>query len=153
KGVGFIIRTATVNLNKKELQRDLAYLSRLWQVIARRIKKLKSPCEIYQESDIVTRTIRDSFSADIDSITIDEPTQFEHAKEFMEIVMPRYASRLKRCEGNDPLFHRFGIEDEIHKIQQKKVPLPHGGSIVIEQTEALVAIDVNSGNFRANRMD
>ena len=73
------------------------------------------------------------------------------AQEFCEIVMPRYADRIKLYDGKEPLFHKYGIEDEIHKIQQKKVPLPYGGSIVIEQTEALVAIDVNSGNFRADR--
>ena len=136
--------------NKKELQRDLAYLSRLWQVVVRRIKKLKSPAEIYQESDMITRTIRDTFTSDIDTIWVDEPTAFEHAQEFLQIVMPRYASRIKLYDGTEPLFHKYGIEDEIARIQQRHVPLPHGGSIVIEQTEALVAIDVNSGNFRAD---
>jgi ribonuclease E len=119
----------------------------------RRIKKTKSPCEIYQESDMITRTIRDTFTSDIDTIWVDEKTAFEHAQEFLQIVMPRYAARIKLFEGREPMFHRYGIEEEIHKIQQKKVPLPNGGSIVIEQTEALVAIDVNSGNFRADRQD
>ncbi len=153
RGVGFIMRTAAIDRNKKELQGDLAYLSRLWTVVVKRIKKLKAPAEIYQESDIVTRTIRDSFTNEIESITIDEPGQFEQAHEFMQIVMPRYASRIKLYDGKDPLFHRCGIEDEIHRIQQKKVPLPMGGSIVVEQTEALVAIDVNSGSFRGDRQD
>jgi ribonuclease E len=149
-GLGFIIRTAGIDKNKKELQRDLAYLSRLYLVIAKRIQKLKTPCEIYQESDMVTRTLRDTFASDVDTIWVDEPGAYEHAKEFMTIVMPRYANRLKLDEGKEPLFHKYGIEDEITRIQQRKIPLPHGGSIVIEQTEALVAIDVNSGNFRAN---
>src|SRR5262249_35542879 len=78
---------------------------------------------------------------------------YEAAQEFMQIVMPRYASRLKLYDGKEPLFHKSGIEEEIHKLQQKKVPLPNGGSIVIEQTEALVAIDVNRGNFTADRHD
>jgi ribonuclease E len=99
---------------------------------------------------MVTRTIRDNFTSDIDTLWVDEPAAFEAAQEFMQVVMPRYAERIKLYEGKEPLFHRFGIEDEIARIQQKKVPLPHGGSIVIEQTEALVAIDVNSGNFRAD---
>src|SRR5207245_2425544 len=81
---------------------------------------------------------------------VDERAAFESAQEFMQVVMPRYADRIKFYEGKEPLFHKFGIEDEIARIQQKKVPLPHGGSIVIDQTEALVAIDVNSGNFRAD---
>jgi ribonuclease E len=150
RGLGFIIRTAGIDKNKKELQRDLLYLSRLWQVVVRRIRKLKSPAEIYQESDMITRTIRDTFTSDIDSIVVDEPAAFEHAQEFLQIVMPRYANRIKLYDGKEPLFHKSGIEEEIARIQQRKIPLPHGGSIVIEQTEALVAIDVNSGNFRAD---
>ncbi len=150
KGLGFIIRTAGLDKTKKELQRDLAYLSRLWQVVVRRIRKLKSPAEIYQESDMITRTIRDTFTNDIDTIWVDEPTAFEHAQEFLQIVMPRYANRIKLYSGSEPLFHKYGIEEEIARIQQRHVPLPNGGSIVIDQTEALVAIDVNSGNFRAD---
>jgi ribonuclease E len=149
-GLGFIIRTAGIDKNKKELQRDLLYLSRLWQVVVRRIRKMKAPAEIYQESDMITRTIRDTFTNDIDTIYVDEATAFEHAQEFLQIVMPRYASRIKKYEGKEPLFHKYGIEEEIARIQQRKIPLAHGGSIVIEQTEALVAIDVNSGNFRAD---
>ena len=150
KGLGFIIRTAGVGKSKMELQRDLAYLSRLWQVVARRVKKVKSPAEVFQESDIITRTIRDTFTTDIESIWVDDRAAFEHAQEFMHFVMPKYADRIKFHEGRDPLFHKYGIEDEITKMHQKKVPLPNGGSIIIEQTEALVAIDVNSGNFRTD---
>ncbi|MHB1423816.1 MAG: Rne/Rng family ribonuclease [Gemmataceae bacterium] len=150
RGLGFIIRTAGIDKNKKELQRDLLYLSRLWQVVVRRIRKMKAPAEIYQESDMITRTIRDTFTSDIDTIWVDEAAAFEHAQEFLQIVMPRYAARIKLCEGKEPLFHKYGIEEEIARIQQRKVPLQHGGSIVIEQTEALVAIDVNSGSFRAD---
>ena len=150
KGLGFIIRTAGMERNKKELQGDLAYLARLWQVVVRRIRKAKAPAEIYQESDMITRTIRDTFTSDIDTIWVDEPTAFEHAREFAQIVMPRYAGRIKLYEDSEPLFHKYGIEDEISRIQQRHVPLPNGGSIVIDQTEALVAIDVNSGNFRAD---
>lgn len=150
KGLGFIIRTAGLDKTKKELHRDLAYLSRLWQVVVRRIKKLKAPAEIYQESDMITRTIRDTFTNDIDTIWVDEKNAFEHAQEFLQIVMPRYAARIKHFEDTEPLFHKYGIEDEIARIQRRHVPLPAGGSIVIDQTEALVAIDVNSGNFRAD---
>ncbi len=150
KGLGFIMRTAAIDKNKREVQRDLVYLARLWQVISRRIKKMKAPAELYQESEMVTRTIRDNFTSDIDTIWVDEPNAFQAAQEFMQIVMPRYADRIKFYDSKEPLFFKFGIEDEINRIQQKKIPLPHGGSIVIEQTEALVAIDVNSGNFRAD---
>jgi len=150
KGLGFIIRTAGLDRTKKELQRDLAYLTRLWKVVVRRIKKLRAPASIYQESDMITRTIRDIFTSEIETIWVDEPKAFEHAQEFLQIVMPRYANRIQQYTASEPLFHRYGIEDEIHRIQQRRVPLPHGGSLVIDQTEALVAIDVNSGNFRAD---
>jgi ribonuclease E len=150
KGLGFIIRTAGLDKNKKELQRDLAYLSRLWQVVVRRIRKMKAPAEIYRESDMKTRTIRDTFTNEIDTVWVDETAAFEDAQEFLQTVMPRYANRIKLYNDSEPMFHKYGIEDEISRIQQRHVPLPNGGSIVIEQTEALVAIDVNSGNFRAD---
>ncbi|MBX9628425.1 MAG: Rne/Rng family ribonuclease, partial [Gemmataceae bacterium] len=149
KGVGFIVRTAAVDRDARELRNDLAYLLRLWQVVVRRIKRVAAPVEIYRESDMITRTIRDIFTADVDAIWVDEPGAFAHASEFLQIVMPRFASRIKQFDGTEPLFHRYGIEEEIAKIHQKRIDLPEGGSIIIEQTEALVAIDVNSGTFRA----
>jgi ribonuclease E len=149
KGLGFIVRTAGVDRTKKEISRDLAYLLRLWKVIVRRMKRQSAPDCIYEESDIVIRTIRDIFTADVDAIHIDEPAAYERAKEFLQIVMPRYVSRLQLYEGREPLFHKYHLDEEITKIHQRKVPLKQGGSIVIDQTEALVAIDVNSGNFRA----
>ena len=150
RGLGFIVRTAGVDRTKKEISRDLAYLLRLWKVITRRIKKAAAPVTIYEESDMIIRTIRDIFTGEVDSIFIDEPSAFERAKEFLQIVMPRYVSRLQLYAGREPLFHKYAIENEIAKIHQRKVPLKQGGSIVIDQTEALVAIDVNSGNFRAD---
>jgi ribonuclease E len=148
KGLGFIVRTAGLERTKRELARDLAYLLRLWKVILRRIKKSKAPTPIYQESDMIIRTIRDIFNSEIDTIWIDEPQAFERAQDFLRVVMPRFVNRLKLYDEKVPLFHKYGIEDEIAKIQRRHVPLPEGGSIVIDQTEALVAIDVNSGNFR-----
>ena len=150
KGVGFIVRTAAIDRNETELHNDLAYLLRLWQVVARRIKKVAAPVEIYRESDMITRTIRDIFTNDIDTIWVDEANAFAHASEFLQIVMPRFASRIRHFDNLEPLFHKYGIEDEIAKINQKRIEMPQGGSIIIEQTEALVAIDVNSGNFRAD---
>jgi ribonuclease E len=150
RGLGFIVRTAGIDRTKKEVSRDLAYLLRLWKVITRRIKKHPAPVTIYEESDMIIRTIRDIFTGEVDSIYIDEPAAYERAKEFLHIVMPRYVNRLQLYAGKEPLFHKYSIESEIAKIQQRKVPLKQGGSIVIDQTEALVAIDVNSGNFRAD---
>jgi ribonuclease E len=150
KGLGFIVRTAGIDRTKKEISRDLAYLVRLWKVIVRRIRKYPAPIDIYEESDMIIRTIRDIFTADVDAIYIDEPAAYERAKEFLQIVMPRYVNRLHLYEGKEPLFHKYHLDEEIGKIQQRKVPLKQGGSIVIDSTEALVAIDVNSGNFRAD---
>ncbi|MGE3240145.1 MAG: ribonuclease E/G [Pirellulales bacterium] len=150
RGVGFIVRTAGTDRTKKELSRDLAYLLRLWKVIVRRIKKHPAPIDIYEESDMIIRTIRDIFTADVDAIYIDEPTAYERAKEFLQIVMPRYVSRLQLYEGREPLFQKYNLDEAIAQINQRKVPLKNGGSLVIDQTEALVAIDVNSGSFRTD---
>ncbi len=150
KGLGFIVRTAGIDRTKKELSRDLAYLLRLWKVIVRRIRKFPAPIDIYEESDMIIRTIRDIFTGDVDSIYIDEASAYERAKEFLQIVMPRYVSRLQLYDGKEPLFHKYRLDEEISRIHQRKVPLRQGGSIVVDQTEALVAIDVNSGNFRAD---
>jgi ribonuclease E len=150
KGLGFIVRTAGIDRTKRELSRDLAYLLRLWKVIVRRIKKYPAPIDIYEESDMIIRTIRDIFTGEVDAIYIDEASAYERAKEFLQIVMPRYVNRLQLYEGKEPLFHKYNLDREISLIHQRKVPLRQGGSIVIDQTEALVAIDVNSGNFRAD---
>ncbi|MDA7978322.1 MAG: ribonuclease E/G [Pirellulales bacterium] len=150
KGLGFIIRTAGSDRTRKELSRDLAYLLRLWKVIVRRIRKEAGPVAIYEESDMIIRTIRDIFTSDIDTIYIDEQAAHDRAKEFLQMVMPRSVSALKFYEGKEPLFHKYGLDVEIAKIHQRKVPLAEGGSIVIDQTEALVAIDVNSGSFRTD---
>jgi ribonuclease E len=150
RGVGFIVRTAGTDRTKKELSRDLAYLLRLWKVIVRRIKKTSAPVDIYEESDMIIRTIRDIFTGEVDTIFIDEPAAYERAKEFLQIVMPRYVSRLQLYEGREPLFQKYNLDEEIARINQRRVPLKGGGSLVIDQTEALVAIDVNSGSFRTD---
>lgn len=150
KGVGFIVRTAGSDRTKRELSRDMAYLLRLWKVIARRIKRQPSPSVIYEESDMIIRTIRDIFTGEVDAIYIDEPTAHERAKEFLQMTMPRYVHRLQFYEGREPLFCKYNLDEEIAKIHRRRVPLRSGGSIVVDQTEALVAIDVNSGSFRAD---
>lgn len=148
KGLGFIVRTAGQGRSRKELSRDLAYLLRLWKVIVRRVRKQPAPVDIYEESDMIIRTIRDMFASDVDAIFVDEPNAFERAKNFLQLVMPRYVHRLQLYEGREPLFHKYKLEHEITRIYKREVPLKDGGSIVVDQTEALVAIDVNSGNFR-----
>ena len=150
RNVGFIVRTAGQDRTKKELSRDLAYLLRLWKVIVRRIRKNPAPVDIYEESDMITRTIRDIFTNDVNVIYVDEESAYERAKEFLQLVMPRHVGRLRLYDGKEPLFHKYKLETEIASINKREVPLSNGGSIVIDPTEALVAIDVNSGSFRTD---
>ncbi len=148
KGLGFIVRTAGAGRSEDELHRDMDYLLRLWKAIAKRIETTTEPGEIYEESDLIIRTIRDIYSDDIDHILIDEEDSYNKARDFLKSVMPRVVDRLKLYDGEVPLFHKYNLEEEIVKINQRQVQLKDGGSIVIDPTEALVAIDVNSGNFR-----
>lgn len=146
--LGLIVRTAGEKQTKRELSRDFNYLRRLWKVIENKEKKAETPSVIYQESDLVIRTIRDIFSADIDEIIIDSEAVFKKIRYFLRLIMPSCVKKLKLYNENEPLFHKYNIEQEIEKINKKEVRLSRGGSIVIEQTEALVAIDVNSGKYR-----
>src|SRR5262249_42979772 len=123
---------------------------KLWKVVAGRIKKRKSPCLLYEESDMITRTIRDTFTSEINTVWVDEKSAFDHAQEFMQIVMDEYAERIKHYDAPEPMFHKYGIENEFARIQMRPVPLPNGGSILIDQPGALAATDVTSGNFRAD---
>ena len=150
KGLGFIVRTAGADRTRKELAYDLAYLMRLWRSIVRRVKNIPGPVGVYEESDVVIRALRDAFTSDIEEILVDEKGAFERAGEFLRTIMPRYADRIKYYDGREPLFTKYGVDSEISKINCRTVPLRDGGSIVIDQAEALVAIDVNSGNFRTN---
>ena len=148
KGLGFIVRTAGAGRTERELGRDLEYLLRLWKAICQRIESTSEPGELYEESDLIIRTIRDIYSDDIDRILIDDEEQYSKAQDFLKMVMPRVSDRLKLYDDRQPLFHKYHLEEEIARINQRHVPLKEGGSIVIDPTEALVAIDVNSGNFR-----
>lgn len=150
KGLGFIVRTAGQGRTRRDLSRDLSYLLRLWKVIVRRIEKKPAPVDIYEESDMMIRTIRDILTTDVDSIVIDESSAYERAKEFLELVMPKFVDRLQHYDHSEPLFHKHGVEQEIANIHRREVKLKDGGSIVVDQTEALVAIDVNSGSFRTD---
>jgi ribonuclease E len=120
----------------------------LWAVIEKRIRQEKAPRELYRESDLVIRTLRDTFTSKISKVICDSEPVARKIKDFFSIAMPRFKKRALFYGEKVPLFHKYGIEDEITKIQSRTVPLKGGGSIVVEQTEALVAIDVNSGKFR-----
>jgi ribonuclease E len=145
--IGFIVRTAGLNRPKRDLQRDLNYLLRLWKSVKDRIKTSKAPAEIYQESDLVIRTVRDVYNTHIERIICDKPADALKIKEFLDVAMPRGKHVIQLYVGKEGLFHDYGLEEEIEKIYSRRVELPSGGSLVIDQTEALVAIDVNSGRF------
>jgi len=147
-GMGFILRTAGLDQNKRELQRDLNYLTRLWKTLTDRQKKLHAPVELYRESDLVTRTIRDVYTSDFRRIVVDEEATLKKVKEFLHIAVPRTRSQVELHIDKEPLFHNLGIEEEIARLNSRHVPLPSGGSIVIDSHEAMVTIDVNSGRFR-----
>lgn len=151
KGVGFIIRTAGADRTAGDLRRDMTYLVRVWQMIVKRLQASRDVGLVFQESDMLIRTIRDNFTSDIDKVVIDQPDAYSRAVDFMRVTMPKLVSRLHLYDAPEPLFHYYKLEDEITRIHQRVVPLPAGGSLVIDQTEALVAIDVNSGNFRTDQ--
>lgn len=148
-GVGFIARTAALGRTVQELRNDMNYLTRLWRAVEKREKSDRAPCELYQESDLVIRTIRDVFTADVKQIIVDDAQVAEHARDFLSVFSPDSDQIVTLYEGGEPIFHKFGIEHELERLHSRHVPLRSGGSLVIDQTEALVAIDVNSGKARS----
>lgn len=151
EGFGFILRTAGFDRTKAELKRDLAYLMRLWKDMERRRKGGNKPRPLYSESDLLLRSIRDLMTSDIRRVVIDSESALKRAAQFIKIAAPRAQAKLARYVGGAPIFHAFGIEEQIDAIHAREVPLPSGGRLVIDQTEALVAIDVNSGKSRSAR--
>ena len=151
KDQGFIIRTAGEGGSKRDIQNDLRYLLRLWHAIEKRIETEGRIGELYQESDLVIRALRDVFNSKIAKVFCDSEAVTRKIKDFISIVTPRLRRRVNYYDGKVPLFHKYKIEDEITKIQARKVDLKGGGSVVIEQTEALVAIDVNSGRAKKQK--
>jgi len=148
QGMGFIIRTAGLGKSKRELQRDLQYLSRLWKVVKTRAQSAKAPAELFRESDLVVRTLRDLCTPDITSIRVDSEAALKRVHEFMKIALPRQVKTAQLYAEKVPLFHKYRLEEAIEQIYGRIVQLPKGGTLVIDQTEALVAIDVNSARFR-----
>lgn len=145
EGCGFIVRTAAEGRNKKEITRDLNYLARLWEDMRKRVPDEPAPSLIYQEQDLAIRTLRDLFTPEIKEILIDDPEVYEQALEYMKVISPRYQSLVKLSKEKRPIFAKYQIEEQIENIYSNQVRLKTGGAIVINPTEALVSIDVNSG--------
>ncbi|MGH8155989.1 MAG: Rne/Rng family ribonuclease, partial [Rhodanobacteraceae bacterium] len=142
--MGLIVRTAGVGRDAEELQWDLDYLLQLWKAISEAAAAKPAPFLIYQESKLFIRALRDYLRADIGEILIDEPSLYADAREFMQQVMPHSLNKLKLYDDTTPLFTRFQIETQIESAYDRTVRLPSGGSIVIDPTEALTSIDINS---------
>lgn len=144
QGMGLIVRTAGVGRTQEELQWDLSYLMQIWTAIEQAGAQREAPFLIYQESNVVIRALRDYFRDDIGEILVDDPDVFKEAEGFVAQVMPNFLRKLKLYQESVPLFNRYQIEGQIESAFQREVRLPSGGAIVIDHTEALVAIDINS---------
>ncbi len=144
-GMGLIVRTAGSGKNEDELQWDLNYLLQLWDAIDRSAKERSAPFLIFQESNVVIRALRDHLRADIDEILIDNPATFRLVRNFLQQVIPPYLEKSRLYEDTVPLFSRYQIESQIEMAYDREVSLPSGGAIVIDHTEALTSIDINSG--------
>jgi ribonuclease E len=149
EGFGVILRTNALDQPQKTLNRDLNALLRLWKQIRLEASVGKGPRLLYSDQDLIVQALRDSFDSSISEILVDDGKAYEKAQDYMRTFMPRSGKRLVRYTDRMPLFSRFDLEEQIDRIYQRKVELPSGGSIVIDGTEALTAIDVNSG--RATR--
>ena len=147
KGTGFIVRTAAEDANDQELRDDVDFLARLWGEIERREEDNKSPGLIYADLDLALRCIRDLLREDTSEVVIDDEEQFERVKKFTMAFLPRFAERVKRYDGRRPIFDAHHIEPALRLAVSRRVPLRSGGSLVIDQGEALTAIDVNTGSF------
>lgn len=143
-GMGLIVRTAGVGKSSEELQWDLDYLLHLWGSIETAAAERRSPCLIYQDSNIIIRAIRDYMRREIGEILVDSAETFERARDFMTQVMPQSLTKVKLYQDKVPLFSRYQIESQIETAFQREVRLPSGGQIVIDHSEALVSIDINS---------
>ncbi len=149
EGMGVIVRTAGASRTKTEIKRDFEYLLRLWETVRDLTLKSTAPTLVYEEGSLVKRSIRDLYSKDIDEVMVAGPAAYEEAKDFMRMLMPSHAKNVKSYADTQPLLSRFGVENQLDAMFSPTVQLRSGGYIVINQAEALVAINVNSG--RATR--
>ncbi len=147
-GFGFIVRTAAAERSEDEIKLDYEFLKRLWAEIDGLAGRVKAPFCLYQEADVVVRTLRDVAGPDIESIVIDQEPLYDEARAFTQVFMPELCNRIQLHRDELPLFTFYGLEERLAQIYDRKVELPSGGTIVIEQTEALVSIDVNSAKNR-----
>jgi ribonuclease G len=151
KEAGLIIRTAGAGKGEKEFARDVRYLSRIYQRIKRLSARAKAPVCVYQEYELSQRVIRDSFTEDTHRIVVDSKAEFHNLRRFLQTLIPGVKVRVDLFHGEQPLFEKEGLNEQIASLFDKRVQLPSGGSIVVEPTESLVAIDVNTAKFTGRR--
>jgi ribonuclease G len=148
---GLIIRTAGKGKGEKELARDVRYLSKVYQDVKRRSSRAKAPVCVHQEYELAQRVIRDSFTEDTHRIVVDSKAELHRLHRFLQVLIPGVKVRLDLHQGPEPLFEKEGLDEQIAALFDKRVQLPSGGSIVIEPTEGMVAIDVNTAKFTGRR--
>lgn len=152
-GMGVIVRTAGAHQLKREIRKDIHYLTRIWKVIQKRSGSLAVPATLYKENDLVIRVLRDIFSSQMSEVLVDSGEVFRRARDFMKIIMPRQGEKVRLYKGKEPLFDRYKVEGKLKSIFDSRITLDSGGSLFIEQTEALVAIDVNSGRYKGEELE
>jgi ribonuclease E len=145
QGMGVILRTAGASRTKAEVKRDFEYLMRLWESVRTLTLQSSAPCLVYEEGSLIKRTIRDLYNKDIDEVLVAGDNAYREAKDFMKMIMPSHAKNVKPYGEEQPLFSKYGVENQLDQMFSPVVTLPSGGYIVINPTEALVSIDVNSG--------
>ena len=148
---GFIVRTVAEGKGEEELAADIQFLSRLWAQVQARFDSAKAPSLLHEEMDVTFRVVRDLFSPEVDEFLVDSPAAYEKCLEFASSLVPQLAARVKQWDKDVPIFEATGIEREIDKALRRRVWLKSGGYIVIDHTEALVAIDVNTGKYVGKR--
>jgi ribonuclease E len=151
RGLNAIIRTAGLDRTKAEIKRDYEYLVKLWSQVRETTLASTAPALIYEESDIIKRSIRDMYTSDIEGVLVQGEQAYKDAKNFMKLIMPSHAPRVKLYKEARPLFAEYEVEDSLASIYEPEVRLPSGGSLVIQSTEALISIDVNSGRSTSER--
>ncbi len=147
KGFGLIMRTASEDATPQEITKDLDFLLLLWENVQKKKEKVSAPSLLYSDLDLVFRSVRDFMSQEVERLVIDSPEEFERLKEFAKTYFPRLLDRIELYEGKEPIFDAFGLELDISRALGRKVWLKSGGYIIIDQTEAMTVIDVNTGKF------
>ncbi len=150
-GTGYIIRTASEGRSEDDFTADIEFLSRLWQNIQKKKEKTSAPALIHNELDLIFRIIRDAFTKDIDRMVIDDPDEYQRVREFVDSYIPQLSRYVKLYDHDEPVFDHFGVEIEISRALGRKVWLKSGGYIIIDQTEALTTIDINTGRYVGKR--